>query len=420
MTSEERPRLIKLRMFFREGLNLACTLVIICFLAPRLSASQNCRTESLEDVVIDIQSSLSKGIRGNEPIHTATQEECISSCCSTQNIAGDKACNLMIFDTRKTSGQPNCYLFYCPSEQACPLKAAKGLWSSRIIRDFPSLTTADSPSQELMPEDSSLLGHPSGAVTPTVPPLTGHPKPTGRATFSQKSTSSVHPQKPFRVDGTNAQVPISKEKSELEMAHLPPENVTTLPTRVVYSLGDMSATSMTLLPPLTMASVTPVTPQPQLGTTAPPVTTVPSLPPTTHAVVSPHATTTAAVQTTISQAPSDLKGVQEVVTFRGISNLTSNVGHVPTSATLAVSDAPSSATNRALASQDQGKASMGSSSLSQHGLPFEKWLLLGTLLFGVLFLVTGLVLLGRMLAESLRRKRYSRLDYLINGIYVDI
>lgn len=49
-------------------------------------------------------------------------------------IAGDKACNLMIFDTRKTARQPNCYLFFCPSEEACPLKPAKGLMTYRIIR----------------------------------------------------------------------------------------------------------------------------------------------------------------------------------------------------------------------------------------------------------------------------------------------
>lgn len=49
-------------------------------------------------------------------------------------IAGDKACNLMIFDTRKTVRQPNCYLFFCPSEEACPLKPAKGLMTYRILR----------------------------------------------------------------------------------------------------------------------------------------------------------------------------------------------------------------------------------------------------------------------------------------------
>ena len=66
----------------------AYSLLVISFLTPRSSAGQNCLTKSLEDVVIDIQSSLSKGIRGNEPIHLATQEDCIGACCSTKDIAG--------------------------------------------------------------------------------------------------------------------------------------------------------------------------------------------------------------------------------------------------------------------------------------------------------------------------------------------
>lgn len=79
---------LKFKMFFREGWSLTHTRVIICFLTLRLSTSQNCPTKSLEDMVIDIQSSLSKGIRGNEPIHTLTQEDCVNSCCSTKNISG--------------------------------------------------------------------------------------------------------------------------------------------------------------------------------------------------------------------------------------------------------------------------------------------------------------------------------------------
>lgn len=75
-------------MLLREEQSLAYALVVICLLTPRLSAGQKCLTESLEDAVIDIQSSLSKGIRGNEPVHTLTQEDCIGACCSTHDIAG--------------------------------------------------------------------------------------------------------------------------------------------------------------------------------------------------------------------------------------------------------------------------------------------------------------------------------------------
>lgn len=430
-------------MFFREERSLTYTLVIICFLTLRLSTSQNCLTKSLEDVVIDIQSSLSKGIRGNEPTYTITQEDCINSCCSTKNIAGDKACNLMIFDTRKTAKQPNCYLFFCPSEEACPLKPAKGLMSYRIIRDLPSLTRTDLPHQELAQEDGLSLGQSSQVVTPTLPPLTGDLKPTdllrGDA-LSQKSGSPDHLQKLFKTDQTTARVPVYKENVhsqnsqfslELEIAHPLPENVATFPDPVAAaSLPNISATlKPAVLLPISTSVRPSVTFQPWVATTAPPVTTVTSQQTRasistvfTHAMVIPQAKTTVVVPITIFQASTDLTGTSETVPFREM--LTSNTGSGHKSATLSLSNVESSATNKS-AFQDNGKASVDGSSLSRvpespYSLPFEKWLLMGTLLFGVLFLVMGLILLGRMLLESLRRKRYSRLDYLINGIYVDI
>ncbi|KAM4840289.1 MANSC domain-containing protein 1 [Urocitellus parryii] len=431
-------------MFFREERSLTYTLVIICFLTLRLSASQNCLTKSLEDVVIDIQSSLSKGIRGNEPTYTITQEDCINSCCSTKNITGEKACNLMIFDTRKTAKQPNCYLFFCPSEEACPLKPAKGLMSYRIIRDFPSLTRTDLPHQKLAQEDDLFHGQSSQAVTPTLPPLTGNLKPTDllwRDALSQKSGSPGQLQKLFKTDQTTTRVSVYKENvhsqnspfsSELEIAHPLPKNAATFPApgAAAASLPD---TSVPLKPAVLLPTSTSVRPsatfQPWVVTTAPPVTTVTSQQTRapistvfTHAMVTPQVKTTVAVPITIFQASTDLTGTSETVPFREM--LTSNIRSGHKSATFSLSDVESSATNKT-AFQDNGKASVGGSSLSRvpespYSLPFEKWLLMGTLLFGVLFLVIGLIILGRMLSESLRRKRYSRLDYLINGIYVDI
>ncbi|XP_051011423.1 MANSC domain-containing protein 1 [Acomys russatus] len=417
-------------MFFRRG-SWAYTLVLICLLIPRLSAGQNCLTESLEGVVIDIQTSLSKGIRGNEPTHTATQEECIGACCSTQNIAGDKPCNLMIFDTRKTAGQPNCYLFFCPSEDACPLKPAKGLVSYRLIRDFPS-TRASSLLQKLTQEESLVRGHTSSAVTPRVPPATGYPKPTDlfwRGVSSQMPTASVHSQKLVKMDEATTQLPVYKEKSHSPGPQLSselPENGTASSTTIaVASLHNVSAT---LKPALLLprVSLTPVTLQQKVATyTAPPITIVTSKPPA--APVSASFTDVATHQaalTTAFRARTDTQGALDTVAFRGGSKLTSDTERGESSAVLPLPTSGSSATNKT-ASWENGRVSVGSASLSrvpkhQHGLSFEKWLLIGTLLFGVLFLVIGLVLLGRMLVESLRRKRYSRLDYLINGIYVDI
>ncbi|NP_080621.1 MANSC domain-containing protein 1 precursor [Mus musculus] len=414
-------------MLFR-GTSLAYSLLVISFLTPRSSAGQNCLTKSLEDVVIDIQSSLSKGIRGNEPIHLATQEDCIGACCSTKDIAGDKACNLMIFDTRKTDRQPNCYLFFCPSEDACPLKPAKGLVTYRLIRDFP-LTSANSSLQQLTQGEFLLLDHSSPGATPGFRTPAGYPKPTGLSwsdRSSLKSTAPLHLRKHIKADETSMQLPEEKSHSqslqlpsELKMAHLLPKTVPTPPTTV--AVAPLRNVSATLKPELllTSISVTAKTLKQKEATTASPVTTVtsklPGVPGSTS--FTPVVTHQAALTNTF-QAHTDSKGILETMPFQGGSTLTSDPRHGKSSTS------ESSITNKTASWEDR-RVSVGSASLnkgpkSQHGLSFEKWLLIGTLLCGVLFLVIGLVLLGRMLVEALRRKRYSRLDYLINGIYVDI
>ncbi|XP_052496425.1 MANSC domain-containing protein 1 [Budorcas taxicolor] len=413
-------------MFFQGRWILTYTFVIICFLTLRLSTSQNCLTESLEDVVIDIQSSLSKGIRGSEPIHTLTHQDCINSCCSTKNISGDKACNLMIFDTQKKIKLPNCYLFFCPSEEACPLKPAKGLMSYRIIRDFPSLARTDLPSSGVAQENSIFTGGSSRAITLTPQPPTGDSEPTvlWRGSFSQTSGSSDHLEKLLKIDLESPPSSDYKEEGHSQtsqsssgpaIANLLPENVTAFPsTTAVSSLHTILATPKPLsasLPATNTAVMPPLTWQPWRATSAPAIATITS-------------TTTTAVSTSLSRASTDSRGPPTTVPFRDIANLTWSAEDAGESVTVPLSNVDSPATNRT-ASQENGKASAGDPSLSnapgsQQGLTVEQWLLIGAVLFGVLFLAIGLALLGRMLLESLRRRRYSRLDYLINGIYVDI
>lgn len=413
-------------MFFWGGWSLTYTFVMICFLTLRLSTSQNCLTESLEDVVIDIQLSLSKGIRGNEPIHTLTPQDCINSCCSTKNISGDKACNLMIFDTQKKFKLPNCYLFFCPSEEACPLKPAKGLMSYRIIRGFPSLARTDLPSPGVAQENSIFPGGSSHAITPTRQPPAHDSEPTvlWRDSFSQTSGSSDHLEKLLKIDPESPPSSDYKEEGHSQtsqsssgpaIANLLPENVTAFPsTMAVSSLHTILATPKSLsasLPATNTAVMPSLTWQPQRATSAPTLATITS-------------TTTTAASTSLSRASTDSRRPLAAVPFRDIANLTWSAEDAGASVTFPLSNVDSPATNKT-ASQENGKASPGDPSLSnapgsQQGFAVEQWLLIGTVLFGVLFLAIGLALLGRMLLESLRRKRYSRLDYLINGIYVDI
>lgn len=50
----------------------------------------------------------------------------------------------------------------------------------------------------------------------------------------------------------------------------------------------------------------------------------------------------------------------------------------------------------------------------------EKSSLVAALFFGVMFLLLVIVLTGKKIHESLQKRHYTRLDYLINGMYADV
>lgn len=423
-------------MRLKEARIQTCTFLLVCYLTLRLATSLQCLSQSLEDVVIDIQSSLSRGIRGTEPTRTPTPQDCMDLCCSTRNISGDKACNLMIFDARKTTNQPNCYLFYCPSEDACPLKPAKGLQSYRIIKESlssPPGTELSSPGQW-------------NRVTLSPPTLTGSLKPTdvfGGNVWSQQPVSSGHLEKLLKIGPASpwfpgpegeAGSPSSHFSSEQKKVPLGPENGTVFSTPVATAIlrPAHSATRQSMAPgtpsvaspPETTAAVTTA---PARHPTGLPATvgigTVTSLPVSPMATMEAMGTGTTATLTASSQATTGLRGAPQTVPFLEASSLTPKRGATHKAMTLPLSSLDSASVNKT-SSQESGHrldaASLSNIPDRHDDLPFEKWLLLGSLVFGVLFLAIGLILMGRMFLESLHRKRYSRLDYLINGIYVDI
>lgn len=67
-----------------------------------------------------------------------------------------------------------------------------------------------------------------------------------------------------------------------------------------------------------------------------------------------------------------------------------------------------------------GSVSAGASG-QKHPSHFDgKNILLATLLLGLIFLLLVTVQMGRRMLESLQQKRYTRLDYLINGMYANM
>ncbi|XP_020857175.1 MANSC domain-containing protein 1 [Phascolarctos cinereus] len=443
-------------MSFRIKLGLTYAFVMICTLMPMQSISLSCHTKSLEDVVIDIQSSLANGIRGIEPIHTETQEDCINLGCLTKNITGNKECNLIIFDARKATKQPNCYLFYCPSEEACPLKTAKGVMTYRILKDFSPLHKADLPHPDATPKSYYLLGKSSQEVMDSAQLTTQltHSNILPKATVSQQLGFQDNLGKAVNEsDELSSQLPVSKNKgllqsselsSKQKVANVLSENVIVFPSKAaatsqsIVPTTPLPAALQSTIPPLMPSTISQkldvplkvtTEPHPTVFTTPQPVSTTQPPTPTTStaftATTSQPTITTKTASTTMPSAATRMKVTLKTVQFKETTNYPiSNKGDFKYSSTFPSSSVDSFAVNK-IASHENGSLGLDNPQLynvprNRFRLQFEKCTLIGTLFCGLLFLVIGLILLGRKLSESLQRKKYSRLDYLINGIYVDI
>ncbi|CAH2276467.1 Hypothetical predicted protein [Pelobates cultripes] len=111
-------------------------LFVLFWGKPTQSWAQNCAVKSMPDMVIDITSALKNGVRGIDPKYTANLDACIAACCHEHEIADGKECNLLIYDTRKTHGHPNCYMFNCPSPDSCTMSPSKGVMSFNLLREI--------------------------------------------------------------------------------------------------------------------------------------------------------------------------------------------------------------------------------------------------------------------------------------------
>ncbi|KAM8981660.1 MANSC domain-containing protein 1 [Sarcophilus harrisii] len=448
-------------MSFRVKLGLTYAFVMICALMPVQSISLSCPTESLEDVMIDIQSSLANGIRGIEPIHTETREDCINFGCLTKNITGNKECNLIIFDGRKTTKQPNCYLFYCPSKEACPLKSSKGIMTYRILKDFSPLHKADLPHPDTTPNSYYLTEKSSQVVMDPVQ-LTdqlNYTNISSKDTVSQKLELQDNLSKAVnKSDELNSQLSVYKNKDHLQnselsskqkVANVLSENViaflpkeTTSSQSIVPTTPVPAALQSTVSPPVlsTISNylVVPLKvttePDPTVFTTPKPVSittaTIPQPSTPTFSTVITTATNQLPIirkmaSTTMPSITTSMKVTLETKQFKEIINYSiSNNDNVMYSSTFPSSNINSFAENK-INSHENRRLELNNPRLdnvprNRFPLQFEKWTLIGILFCGLLFLVIGLILLGKKLSESLQRKKYSRLDYLINGIYVDI
>ncbi|NWT99733.1 MANS1 protein, partial [Urocynchramus pylzowi] len=440
-------------------------LVITCLMAgPALS--QECSAEKTENSVIDIDLSLPRGARGAEPLRVPSAGACVRACCSRHRLSGDKKCNLVIFYAARTSTHPNCYLFYCPSTEACPMKPATGLVNYKITTDIHALEDKSIKTENFSSNDYSLPSDAGTFISHSHNIHQNHTASLEQSVFHQASellndigkhldSMELHTVSPEsqRAKESESLDPISKQ----QVINLPPSTPSTVPvgnptasfpTTAWEGTPETSCTSLAPLPTgasqleslttsLHPGAAKPTPPHPTTAASPPAaatagklavpstsitVTHVPLSKPTNSASPSTtvQVTTNSGYATALSRVRTPAMAPEPIVVS---SNDTSHVTLLSFPGFILSSNSPASSQND-LGGYDpsDSESSLSEGVLRGKGVfqLGEKSSLVASLFFGVIFLLLVIVLTGKKIHESLQKRHYTRLDYLINGMYADV
>ncbi|XP_063164420.1 MANSC domain-containing protein 1 [Candoia aspera] len=373
---------------------LACLSAVLFSLMAKPSQTQRCSSEQTEDITIDIPAAFSKGIRGTDPIHAPSWEACVNACC-LEKIAADKTCNYVVFNTKMKGRSPNCYRFYYPAKETCPVKRALGLMTFRIIEG-----------KEISKSPLSLNRLPH----PTVKGSLVSPKAAG---FDLAST-------PGGLDS----LPRASKKEEVFGPAGPPLEKVDGPSQHPKAgrTNSMEIFGSSLVPETSSAANTVQRPTPvkltlaRLGSQASRTVGAAAVRiPASHVPLSsPYARKTegATLQPGMATLPQPLLPSK---TRPRNSSSSSSTRPAP------ISSAP--VRNSGLSNGQLGLE--GQSPDANPGRKDAPWwsdqsILLTALFFGVLFFLLAVLLLGGKMLESLQRQHYTRLDYLINDMYANM
>ncbi|NXH40095.1 MANS1 protein, partial [Dicaeum eximium] len=438
-------------------------LVVTCVMAvPALS--QECSAEKMENSIIDIDLSLPRGVRGAEPLRVLTAGACVRACCSGHRLAGDKKCNLIIFYAARTSTHPNCYLFYCPSTEACPMKPATGLVSYKITTDIHAPEDKSIKTENFSSNEYSLPSDAETFISDSQNIHQNHTASLQQSVFHQASELLNHIGKHLDNVDLNTVSPESQRAKQSEsLEHISRQQVINLPPKTPSAApgGNPTASFPTIAqagtPETSSASLTPLLagssqlesrttslhPGAAKPSTSPPSTAAslpaaataanPAVPatsitaahihlskPTNSASTTKQVTTNSRSATTLSGLRTPAMAPEPTVVS---SNDTSHETFLSFPGFVLSSDSPASSQNDLWGydpSDSESSLSEGvlrGKSVSQLG---EKSSLVAALFFGVTFLLLVIVLTGKKIHESLQKRHYTRLDYLINGMYADV
>ncbi|KAK2867016.1 hypothetical protein Q8A67_025133 [Cirrhinus molitorella] len=267
---------------------------------------------------------------------------------------------------------------------------------------------------------------------------------------SGKTSDSIHVGKnqtdksalPHNSSGTNSSSNVtqllttepnlstSKTSTTTKLAISPNNSVTIASTNLQTTLAEKVATTAAVPKP-TIAASTPTPAVTSSNTTTPkPTTTSPKPSPTTTSTTT---TSTTAAQTTIPKQPSSPSPSGTNIS----TSISPSVPTTPSSSTPSTkpiqtspasspfptpetSSSPSvvaSTLPKDIPKRDQAMIEVAGDPLTSHLLNTSS--LLAVLLFGLLFFVVTVALFLKQAYESYKRKDYTQVDYLINGMYSD-
>ncbi|KAJ6668482.1 hypothetical protein lerEdw1_011964 [Lerista edwardsae] len=329
-------------------------MVLCAVLEP--SQGQDCSTEKMENITVDIRAALSKGIRGTDPIHTASWEACVNVCCSGKEVA-----------------------------------------DAGVLQPAP---TSNKPSHAVVNEKSV----PPQVHTPTKPPswLGSLPKPIGS---KMKESSSPAKKPSSKTDSQNVKGEGANQSKSSDPSRMHGVSSLLLPS-VSSTIKHVVPTRQPTvkLPPGTTqgGAVAAMTPSASLSDTV-----------TTKSTAAYHGNTLVATN------PRKRPTTPQPATTSGTSS--NNLHLLPSSSpTIFISVSLPDLSVTEMEPDLAGSVSVEASGQKRSSHFGGKNILLATLLLGVIFLLLVTVQIGRKMLESLRQKRYTRLDYLINGMYANM
>ncbi|XP_066446918.1 MANSC domain-containing protein 1 [Eleutherodactylus coqui] len=458
-------------------------LLISALFVLTVSSTQKCVPQDMPDMVIDINQAVASGARFTEPLSVMSVEECLSACCMQLDMGGDLDCNFLVFDARKGRGLQNCYIFHCPTQDSCPLVPSLGvlsysLWSEPSHPENPvpdrephNPKTSDRNKVQTPPRKISVSAE-SGQLYPNLKKDSAAIASQGLANHYAKeqpadSSRSITSQLLRLADRIDQHLERMESEDNVRVHHpIPATQTTALPIR-----GEVKNVPAKLVKPdrvayrkpedlkiyfptvaTTLAGAASSKASLRLGTAAPqpvPHTKVSAiLPPaapqdvggvkkvlgadvkSTKMPRSENATNS--VTPKAADHPLPLTEVQAIATVpTKHPQMVTHPAPLQTSAWKGMK--PSMKTNHQPPAGDkdktpltppptqQGPPRIADSAWTGSTLPSleDKSGLVAALVFGVLFLMVVIGLVSRKVSEARRRHRYTKLDYLINGMYVD-